>query len=533
MAARAEMPSLSPKPIRDFGLGGRTTVHLFTRGLAQTDQRGVARPVLAERLPELNTETWRLFPDGRMETTYRLRPGLTWHDGAPLVAEDFIFARMVYGLPELGHAASPPIQHIEEMLAPDHQTVVIRWRRPWVEAGALETLDKSALPPLPPHILADPLNRATTTLEPFAGHPYWSTEYVGTGPYRLERWESGSFLEGTAFDGYALGRPKIDRVRVRFISDPNAVVANILAGEVHITVDSPIAFQQGLIVKREWAPRNAGTVLVYPVFYRWITIQQRAEFANPRSLRDVRVRKALAHAIDKSALNEGLFEGEGLMADSPIASTADAFPLVDRATTRYGYDLRRAEQLMGEVGYTRGADGTHVSPAEGRFSVDLSVLANVQNQSEMSIMGVGWRQAGFDIKELVWPQAAGQDTVLRNTHPGLSGTNGPSGQTAILDYGAPTLPRPENRWLGSNRGGWSNGEFDRLVAAFNGTLVVGERNELLAQMVRLLTEDAAFISLWFNPTITAYVDGLTGPVVTPPEADLGWNVHEWEFRRQG
>ncbi len=528
MAARGEMPSLSARPMRDFGLGGRSTVSLFSRGLAIKDASGTSQPYLAETLPQLNTDSWRVLPDGGMETTYRLRPDLTWHDGTALTSEDWAFSWRVYQVPELGHAGASPIDRIMGIDTPDARTLVIRWKQPWAQAGMLDVTDQTNFPPLPRHLLEEQFGRANW--DGFVALPYWTVEYIGQGPYRLDRWEIGSFLEGSAFDKHSLGRPLIDKVRVMFIADANAVVANLLAGETQITVDSPLAFQQGMIVRREWAPRNVGTVLVYPVFYRWLVVQQRAEFANPRSLRDIRVRKALAHSIDKSALNEALFEGEGIMADSPISNNSAFFSLVDRATAKYPYDLRMTEQLMTEAGYTKGGDGTYQSAADGRFSTELSVLANVQNQQELGIVGAGWRQLGFDVGEIVWPQAYGQDSQLRNTHPGLSGTNGPGGPDAVLDYGVATLPRPENRWLGSNRGGWTNPEFDRLAGTFNSTLVHEERNQILAQLVRVLTSDAAYISLWFNPTVTAYVTGLTGPGVVPPDGDVAWNVHLWQYQ---
>jgi peptide/nickel transport system substrate-binding protein len=70
-----------------------------------------------------------------METTYHLKPNLTWHDGAPLSAEDFVFAWKVYSTPEFGVATSPPIGLMEEVVAPDARTLLIRWRQPYPDAA--------------------------------------------------------------------------------------------------------------------------------------------------------------------------------------------------------------------------------------------------------------------------------------------------------------------------------------------------------------------------------------------------------------
>src|SRR5947199_7317721 len=93
--SRFEPPALAAK----LPVGGGTSDYLrrpFNAGLAVIDGQRQARPVLAEQLPQLNTDTWKVFPDGKMETTYRLRPGLTWHNGQPLTADDFVFAWRVY-----------------------------------------------------------------------------------------------------------------------------------------------------------------------------------------------------------------------------------------------------------------------------------------------------------------------------------------------------------------------------------------------------------------------------------------------------
>src|SRR5439155_6980388 len=157
---------------------------------------------------------------GTMETTYRLRNRLSWHDGAPLTADDFVFAWQVYATPELGLSASSPVTYLQEVAAPDERTVIMRWRRPFAGAGAVLAAD---LPPLPRHLLGQPL--AQQDVGVFAALPFWTTDYVGAGPYRLTRWERGAFLEAQGFAGDALGAPRIDRVRFTFINDPNAAVA--------------------------------------------------------------------------------------------------------------------------------------------------------------------------------------------------------------------------------------------------------------------------------------------------------------------
>lgn len=532
MAGRTEAPSVASRPLRTSGLAARTVSRLFNAGLALRDGEGTFHPYLAEALPELNTGTWFVSPDGRMETTYRLRANLVWHDGAVLSAEDFVFAHEVYTHPESGMAASSPIGMMDQVLAPDARTVVIRWRTAFVDAGNLDAGNGSianaiGFPPLPRHLLEAQLRDGN--FEAFVGLPFWSNAYVGLGPYKMDRWEAGAYFEGVAFDRHVLGRPKIERVRMLFIPDFNTSVANMLAGEAHITVDDSIRFQQALVLRREWGPRQGGTVLVYPALWRHTYFQLRAELARPAAFLDVRVRKALMHLIDKQSLSDALFEGEGILTDTPIPPTSSAFAEVDRVATKYPYDARRAGQLMAEAGYARGADGIWAHPTAGRFAFGLDTFQSPQNENEMHIMADTWRQAGFDVTEHVLAAPLASDQQLRDTRPGLVAASVTPGEITLADHASALIPSAQNRWIGSNRGGWSNTEFDRLAQQFNSTLSRPERGALLVQMAKVFTEDAAVISLYFNPTTTAFTSALRGPKPSVPEGDTAWDIHTWEW----
>ncbi len=518
VAVRSEANSAAA---RLFGAASfnATPSSLFNAGLALVNQRQEASPYLSEALPQLDTDTWRVFPDGRMETTYRLKPSLTWHDGTPLTAEDFAFAWQVYATPQLGSAGSAPINQMDGVEARGPRTVVIQWRRTYPGAGALEDRDFQALPK---HLLEEPFRRLSPDM--FASLPFWTTEYVGLGPYRLERTEPGASLEARAFDGYVFGRPRIDRLRVLFISDANTVLANLLAGTVHIAIANSLPFQQGTVLKREWASRGGGTILASPsgsTPIRRTEHQLHPDRVAPgsRAILDVRVRQALAHAVDKDALNEAIFEGQGVMADTVVPFNIAAFPAVDRAIQKYPFDLRASERLMAEAGYVRGPDGFYTSPSEGRFSGEIRVIASPQNEASMAIMAAGWREAGFDLQQAVLAAAQARDQVVRTSFPSLSTIDGGT----LEGLGTAGIPTPENHWTGSNRGSWSYPPFDRLVEAWNASLVESERTRLLVEMATIYSRELPSTPVWYVLTLTAHTSALRGPTY---EAE---GIHAWEL----
>jgi len=181
---------------------------MFNAALFLVDGSGATQPYLTSSVPRLGTDDWRVSPDGQMEVTYRLRPGLTWHDGEPLTAEDAAFAYRVYASPIAGMFPPTPQNLMTDVTARDPLTFVISWTKPYPEAGNFAFGD---FEPLPRHILEGPFRAAEEDVsqqEAFRTNPFFGQRFVGAGPYRLERWEPGTELDGLAFDGHALGRPR-------------------------------------------------------------------------------------------------------------------------------------------------------------------------------------------------------------------------------------------------------------------------------------------------------------------------------------
>ena len=193
-----EPKTLAARIIAQSGSSLSLSRRLFNADLALLDDQSNPYPYLAEELPQLNTDGWKVFPDGKMETTYHLRPNLVWHDGTPLTADDFVFSLQVYNTPDVGQAASFPMKIMADVQAPDDRTVLIHWNQSYAAAGALQSLGNSGpqgLPPMSRSILGPALETGAQAL---INNPYWTTGYVGLGPYRLDRWEPGAFLEASA-----------------------------------------------------------------------------------------------------------------------------------------------------------------------------------------------------------------------------------------------------------------------------------------------------------------------------------------------
>ena len=521
LITRQETPSVSGTALvpGNFTIGSQRRP--FNAWLSSGDANDKPSPYLAESLPQLNTESWKVTPDGKMETIYRLRPNITWHDGTAFSAEDFVFAWKVYTTPDFGLSASRPHVAMEEVQAPDARTVVVIWKQLYPDAGILGT----NFAPLPRHILETALPQGRDF---FLNQPYWTTKFVGAGPYKLDRWEPGAFIEGSAFDGHILGRPKIEKIRISFIGDADIVLANLLSGDCHIPVDNSIRVQQALVLNEKWGP-TGGTIIYLPTLWRWSYVQHRPEYANPKAILDLGVRKALMHAMNKTELNNAILDGKGIMSDSFVPPGVNYFPDVDKTVAKYPFDLRRTEQLMNEAGYAKGADGIYAGP-EGKPSFEYRVISSAQNDAERSVLADGWRKAGFAIDEANFSPAETSQGETSSTFRTLWTSSGGQGEAFMVNPVTSLIPGPENNWRGSNRGAWSNADYDRIVNTFSNTLDRSQRDQLIVQAAKVITENLGVMPLFFNPAAWAWPSSVQGVNIIAPTTEPTWNIHEWTFK---
>jgi peptide/nickel transport system substrate-binding protein len=245
---------------------------------------------------------------------------------------------------------------------------------------------------------------------------------------------------------------------------------------------------------------------------------------------DLRVRRALAHAVDKDCINEALFEGSAIVSDTLIYPNTPNFAEADRRVMKYPFDVHRTARLMADAGYTRDAQGLYSSPAEGRLSFEIRVVASSEAEKERAIMADGWRRSGFEMAEGVFTVAQSRDGQAMATFPSLAAVGGAGGEEALIRYTTSSVVSSANRWTGNNRGGWSDPQYDAAVHSYLTTLDPIERGRHVAEAARILSEQLGVMALYFNPSVLAYPSSLQGVNARAATAELAWNVHEWQWR---
>jgi peptide/nickel transport system substrate-binding protein len=509
------------------GSEAENLMHAVHQPLAANTADGSADPRALAELPSFERGTWRLLDDGTMQTTWKLRTSARWHDGTPLSVQDVLFSYRVYRDPEIANSRQNIVKLISGMEQRDAETVLATWAQAYPYANRVETRE---LLLLPAHILEPTYNDAKDRL---LAAPYFSTaEYVGLGPYRVTNWVSGSHVELTAFDQFFLGRPKIDRVFVRFIPDSNTLLANLKAGSVQLTLGSKKVDKDALrTLKEEWEAAGRGRLIVFPDNYKFAEPQKRLS-PQPADLADVRVRRALLYAIDRQALVNTAFEGHGVVADGWVNPSFHRYQAVKDWLVLYPYNARQASALLEEVGWQRGADGILQKQGQ-RFSL---AIRDFEGEKQPLIVANDWRQVGIEATYEYRSPEQLQDRQDRATFTGITMINNNVDLVSVVRrISSANIPTAENRWTGTNRGGYANPRWDEIGEQALATLDEGVRLDLERQLLNIFTTDLPLLPLFYQlaeiPAVTGF-SGLAPQTGLAPNSTtlLSWNIHEWDLQ---
>jgi peptide/nickel transport system substrate-binding protein len=503
----------NPPPDMALELGLSSTnsslsIHLAHDQLVEVNTRNdTVIPALAEPIA-VDRGTWVINPDGTMDTIWRLRPGVRWHDGAPFTSSDLMFTFEVTRAPGIPNAI-PGLQLWSSAESPDDTTFILHWKSPFVMADRAPGLS-----PLPRHILETPYRQSE--LDTFLAHPWFQGGFVGLGPYRVDRFDVPVEVQLVAFDGYYQGRPPLDRVVVRFVQDYNTLVANIMSGAVDAVISPGVDIDVALDLRKRWEGTGHEVHIVREgtTDLRHLEVSFRPEGAQPRNfLLDLSVRQALFQAINRKELSDLKSAGHSPIADSWITPTQELRRQVESAIPAYPFDPARSARLLADAGWVRGADGLLVDPnpvGQGRpMDIKLWSSEGQNTAKDMTLIATYWQALGAKTSTDVVPAALASDREYRSLLPGVKSLGG-IGFEALTSgrLHSRSIPAPENRWSGQNRGAYSSPQADAILDRLSVTIDANQQVELHRQLLAIAMVDLAIFPLYWEVQIYPVLKGV-------------------------
>lgn len=485
---------------------------LVSSGLTTTNDEGVRVPQLAEAVPTTENGLWRVLPDGRMETTWKIRSGAMWHDGTSLKASDVAFTARVRQDRELPLFSSSALALVEAVETPDASTVLVKWKQPFIDANTLwgESL-------LPAHVLE---RTHAESKETFDQAPYWTSEFVGTGPFKVREFAAGDHITLDAFDQYVLGRPRISEIEIRFIPDGTTLIANILSGVVQLTFGARnLSYEEAAVARDQWregavVPNSRSTIFMFPQFVD----------PNPPILLNPQYRRALLHAIDREELANTFQGGLNAVPHGYLSPDIAEFQEIQSAVVKYEYDPRRTAQLIEGLGYARDNEGFYRDAAGVKPVVEARTTTLSENNKVMLSVVDYWTRAGVGAEPHTVPQARAQEGEYRAAFPGWEIVRQGDGKGMLTNLHSSKARLPSNGFLGSggtNYPRYMNPEMDALVDRYSTTIPWAERMEVAREIIRRETSDVLVAALIYSADAN-----LVSNRIENVSQSL-WNAHLW------
>lgn len=442
-----EPPVLDPTASPAAAIKEIVTNNLM-EGLTRVSADGSVKPALAE--------SWTVSEDGKTYT-FKLRRGVKFHDGSPFSSADVVYSISRAMSPEGGNPGRNLYRAIDKVTAPAPDIAVFTLKNPFF------TL---------PYVLA--LGDSSIVSEKTV--PTNKTNPVGTGPFKFSRWVKGDRVELVKNQDFRdKDKIRLNRATFRFIPDPNAIVNALLAGDLDafplgVPTESVERFKKDKRFKVSVGMTEGETI---------VSINN-----GKKPFDDVRVRRALSHAVDRRAVIDGVMSGYGVPIGSHFSPLHPAY--VD-LTGLYPHDPAKAKTLLAEAGYPNG------------FALTLRLPPPQYARKGGEIIAQQLERVGIQAKlePLEWAQWL--DQVLSRKDYELTIIS----HVEALDYDR--YGRENYYWNYAN-----NKRIAELVVSADQAGSTAQRNAVLQDIQKQLALDAVNVFLFQLPKIGVWNANLVG-----------------------
>ncbi|MGB9823088.1 peptide-binding protein [Thermodesulfovibrio sp.] len=440
-------------------------------------------------------ESWTISKDGK-EIIFHLRKGIKWHDGVEFSADDVVFTYKAITDPKNPTPYSSTYGPVKEVKALDKYTVKVVYEKPF--APALESWGMGILPK---HLLEgknlfnSPLNRMP----------------IGTGPYKMKEWITGQIVVLERNNSYYEGKPFFEKFITRIIPDPSTMFLELRFGGIDFMGLNPAQYKyygETSYFKKYF------NVYRYPSFgYTYIGYNLKDPlFSNKK------VRQAIAYAINKKEIIEGVLLGFGTPCTGPFPPSSWAF---NPNVKDFEYNPEKARKILYEIGWRTGSDGILIKDGK-RFSFVL--LVNQGNEARLKtaqILKEQLKKIGIElnIRVLEW-QSFLELVTKRQFQAVLLGWS-LSRDPDLYDIFHSSKTKPGE----FNFVSYSNKEVDHLIEKARETLDRQERKKLYWRIHELITDDQPYTFLYVPDTIIAVNKRIKG--IEPAPAGIWHNYIFW------
>ena len=445
---------------------------------------------LFDRSPT-NTRPWAV--------TFNLRKGAKFHDGREITSEDVAFS---VATQQANHPFKTSLGAVDRVETPDPYTAIFRLKYP--HPALLLALSTALAPIIPKHIYGDGQDVKT--------HPRNSKDVVGSGPFMLKEYKQGEHIIMVRNPNFFLpGRPYLDRIIIKIIRDSSSRIIAMEKGEAQIfpyMVDSKDI--QRLSKSKHIKIIKEGYAAIGPI--TWLAFNTKKAPTD-----DVRVRQAIAYAIDRDFIINALHRGYSQEATGPIAPGS---PYFTGSVARYDLDLDKANALLDAAGHTADSYGQ-------RFTIEVDHIPAVPEQQKAiaEYLKSQLKKVGIQVKVRNAPDFPTWAKRVSNHEFQMS-------MDIVFNWGDPVIgvhrtylcDNIKKGVIWSNTQQYCNPEVDAILEKAGRDMNLANRQALYAKFQKIVADELPIYWINVMPQRTAYHEDLRNPptsvwgVINPMDA---------------
>jgi len=451
--------------------------------------------LLCAELPTIDNGLAKIedLGDGKqgMAVTIKLKPELKWGDGEPVTAKDLEFTAKVGNDPASGFSNNHPWDRVGSVDVVDDHTAVLHLKGVNVSYNEWDQL-------LPEHIEGPIYAKAAAAgdyIKQTAFNRAPTTPGLWNGPFLITAYQSGVQVVLEPNPHWTGPKPGLKRIVIKLIENTAALQANLLSGDVDMTPgDAPALTIDQVLALQKQKPDQFDYLFKPSLNYEHIDFK----IENP-ILADVRVRRAMIHAVDRETMVRRLFEGK-----QPVAATW-VHPLdqnYSKDTATYPYDPAKARALLSEAGWTPGPDGVCRNGKGERLSVEFVTTAgNRLRELQQQVLQSQWKAACIEVTIHNEPaRTLFGETLKQRKYTGLVmyAWSSPVGASPRRTLGSDQIPTAANNYGGSNAIAFSDRQMDIDIARAETELDPEKQKPLWAEMQRIYADQVPVMPLFFR-----------------------------------
>lgn len=488
---------------------------------------------LAKEIPSLEKGSAKIIDDGgkkKIVATWEVIDNAKWGDGKPVICQDFITAHKIATSPTVSVGEKEQWTQVEkiEIDAKNPKKCTFKY-----DKAKWDFYQLAQFYPVPSHLEASVFEKYGKQKEGYEKNSNYvrnpTNPGLYNGPYVISEVKLGSHVAFAPNPHFYGKQANIKKIIVKLIPNTGTMEANLRSGTIDmistmgLDLDQALAFDKK--AKAESLPFNVQ--FVPSVTYEHIDLN----LDNP-ILKDVRVRKALLHAIDREGLVKSLFEGRQEVALHNVSPKDAWFTADPQIVTTYRYSKREAGKILDDAGWKMGPDGYRYKDGKKLSLVFQTTAGNKSRELIQVYLQNQWKQAGIEI--LVKNEPARVffgDTMAKRKFNGMvlfawvsSPENSPRSTLATK-----SIPSAANSWSGQNFNAWSNPQVDKALDALDIEFDAKKRAKLVHGILKEYTSEVPTLPLYYRSDISVTPKNLKNYKMTGHQFAETNHIEDWNL----